>query len=153
MHSGSHKHRCFLSPLHCGLQTLSLPCVLISHWTAWLGQTQGHGSHVLCVALLIAAPSLPCVLFPVPQTIVDNKPLCRADLFFVLCHAVEGRCQSSNSLTYSGRLLRRVILEPRMLVWCRLSQGSGFSTLADHLELAGLPTRSLLADKSAAQHH
>jgi len=104
-----------------------------------------------CITHRLPAPV--CVLFPV-QTIVDNKLLCqqREQCFFV-CRLCCWRLLSELKPHYIFRKApRRVILEPHMLGWCRLSQGSGFSTVADHLVLQAAD-RSLLADKSAAQHH
>lgn len=73
-------------------------------------------------------------------------------LFFFFCLCC-WRLLSELKLDYIFRKAPwRVILEPCMLGWCRLSQGSGFSKVADHLELQAAD-RSLLADKSAAQHH
>lgn len=70
-------------------------------------------------------------------------------LFFLCCW----RLLSEPKLHYIFKKAPwRVILEPCMLRWCRLSQASGFSTVAGHLEPQAAD-RSLLADKSAAQHH
>lgn len=96
-----------------------------------------------------------CLCFPVHQTIVDNKLLCqlREQCFFFFLYICCWSLLSEVKLHYIFRKAPwHVILEPCLLIWCRLSQGSGFSTVTNHLEPQAAD-RSLLADKSAAQHH
>lgn len=134
----------------------SLPCGFIAHWTVWPGQRRDTAlmSFVLYYSLPPCSSHVP---FLVNQNIVDNKFHCQQreqcfQFLFLFFNVVEGCCQSWNFITYSESLPDVSFLELCMLSWCRLSQGSGFSTVADHLEPQAAD-RSLLADKSAAQHH
>lgn len=135
----------------------SLPCGFIAHWTVWPGQHRDTAlmSFVLYYSLPPCSSHVP---FLVNQNIVDNKFHCQQReqcfqfLFLFFFNVVEGCCQSWNFITYSESLPDVSFLELCMLGWCRLSQGSGFSTVADHLEPQAAD-RSLLADKSAAQHN
>lgn len=81
---------------------LPLLCVLIAHWTAWLGQTQGHSTHVFCVVLLMPPCSslYPFFLFTRPLLTTNFSPNSKSSVFCV----VEGCCQTWNSITYSERL-------------------------------------------------
>lgn len=134
-----------LSPMwvHCSLDSLA-------------GTTQGHSTHVFCAVLLIASLFVSCPFSCKPEYCWQqiSLPTARAvfSISFSFFNVVEGCCQSWNFITYSESLPDVSFLELCMLSWCRLSQGSGFSTVADHLEPQAAD-RSLLADKSAAQHH
>lgn len=86
--------------------------MLTAHWTAWLGQRQGHSTRVFCVVLLIASPFLSVsFFFAVLQTIVDNKLLCQQREQCCCCrrrvcffsYVVEGCCQPELKLHYIFR--------------------------------------------------
>ncbi len=107
-------------------------------------------SFVLCYSLPPCSCLCPFSCSPDHCWQQTSLPAVRAVFCFFLCC---WRLLSELKLHYIFRKPPwRVILEPSVLGWCRLSQGSGFSTVADHLEPQAAD-RSLLADKSAAQHH
>lgn len=123
---------------HCSLDSLA-------------GSNTGtrHSCLLCCITYCCRVPV--CVPFPFsPDHCWQQTSLPTARTVFFLCC---WRLLSDLKLYYIFRKAPWcVILEPCMLGWFRLSQGSGFSTVADHLEPQAAD-RSLLADKSAAQHH
>lgn len=108
MHVGSCKCSCFFAFLYAshGLWMSSLPRVHIAHWTAWLGQTQGHSTRVFCVVLLIAPLflSVSFFLFTRPLLTTNFSASSESSVFFYFFSAVEGCCQSWNSVIHSESL-------------------------------------------------
>lgn len=100
----------FIMPLVLSKCCLSHVCSLL------IGQRGRVKHRDTALVSLVLYHSLPppslvpfCVLFPVHQTIVDNKLLCQQREQCCCCcccffYVVEGCCQSRNSITYSKRL-------------------------------------------------
>lgn len=151
------------------LSSLYLSCVLVcclSHVRSLLIGQRGRVKHrdaaLMSLVLHYSLPLCSFVsffLFTRPLLTTNFSANSRSSVvvavhvFFVFFFLSFRRLLSELKLHYIFRKAPwRVILEPCMLRWCRLSQASAFSTVAGHLEPQAAD-RSLLADKSAAQHH
>lgn len=74
--------------------------MLFAHWTAWLGQTQGHNTRVCCVVLFIASLLLP-VSFSLFTSLLLTAMFSASCRFCDIFHFIEGCCWSWNSAEYS----------------------------------------------------